>query len=83
MELKQISYDQMASKNMGKQNFKKDFLIKFKNSLNMHPSYLPYNRGRDIYYFSIIDKTPIGICIHKMNEKVDGGKYFLTKKNNY
>ena len=64
----------------GNKILKKDFLIKFKNNLNMHPSYLPYNRGRDPYYFSIIDKTPIGICIHKMNEKVDGGKYFLRKK---
>ena len=59
---------------------KREFLNKFKNNLNLHPSYLPFNRGRDPYYFSIIDKTPIGICIHKMNKKIDDGKYFLRKK---
>ena len=59
---------------------KKNFLLKFKNNLNLHPSYLPYNRGRDPYYFSIINNTPIGVCIHKMDETVDGGKYFLRKR---
>ena len=59
---------------------KKDFLKKFNNNLNLHPAYLPYNRGRDPYYFSIINKTPIGICIHKMDETIDGGKYYLRKR---
>ena len=59
---------------------KKDFINKFKNNLNLHPSYLPYNRGRDPYYFSIIDNTPVGVCIHRMDETIDGGEYFLKKK---
>lgn len=59
---------------------KKDFLQKFKNNLNLHPSYLPYNRGRDPYYFSIMNKTPIGVCLHKMDETIDGGKYYIKKK---
>ncbi len=61
---------------------KKNFLIKFRNNLNMHPSYLPFNRGRDPYYFSIINKTPIGVCIHKMDQTVDGGKFYVRKKIN-
>ena len=64
----------------GHKILKKDFISKFKNNLNLHPSYLPYNRGRDPYYFSIMDNTPIGVCIHKMDETVDGGKYYLKKK---
>ena len=60
--------------------FKKNFLSKFKNNLNLHPSYLPYNRGRDPYYFSIIENTPVGVCIHRMDQSIDGGKYFLRKK---
>ncbi len=63
--------------------FKKDFIKKFKNNLNLHPSYLPYNRGRDPYYFSIINNTPIGICIHQMDHTIDGGKYYLRKKYNF
>ena len=61
---------------------KKDFLKKFENNLNLHPAYLPYNRGRDPYYFSVIDQTPVGICIHRMDETVDGGRYYLRKKFN-
>jgi folate-dependent phosphoribosylglycinamide formyltransferase PurN len=64
----------------GHKILKKDFLKKFKSNLNLHPSYLPYNRGRDPYYFSIIDNTPIGVCIHRMDQTVDGGKYFIRKK---
>ena len=64
----------------GHKILKKDFLRKFKNNLNLHPSYLPYNRGRDPYYFSIMDGTPVGVCIHRMDESIDGGKYFLRKK---
>ena len=61
---------------------KKDFLSKFKNNLNLHPSYLPFNRGRDPYYFSILNRTPFGICIHKMDHTIDGGRYFLREKFN-
>ncbi len=64
----------------GHKILKKDFISKFKNNLNLHPSYLPYNRGRDPYYFSIMDNTPVGVCIHRMDETVDGGKYYLKKK---
>ncbi len=61
---------------------KKDFLSKFKNNLNLHPSYLPFNRGRDPYYFSILNRTPFGICIHRMDHTIDGGRYFLREKFN-
>ena len=64
----------------GFQIFKKDFLSKFKNNLNLHPSYLPFNKGRDPYYFSVLNRTPFGICIHKMDHTIDGGKYFLREK---
>ena len=43
---------------------------------------MPYNRGRDPYYFSIINNTPIGICIHEMDDTIDGGKYYIRKKFN-
>jgi len=59
---------------------KKKFLNKFKKNLNFHPSFLPYNRGRDPYYFAVVDQTPIGICIHEMDSTIDGGKYYVRKK---
>lgn len=59
---------------------KKNFLYKFKNNLNIHPSYLPFNRGRDPYYFSVLQRSVIGATIHKMDHTIDGGKYFVRKK---
>ena len=59
---------------------KREFLNKFENNLNLHPSYLPFNRGRDPYYFSILNGTPFGVCIHRMDHTIDGGKYFLREK---
>ncbi len=62
--------------------FKKEFLLKFNNNLNLHPSYLPYNRGKDPYIWSIINETPKGVSVHEMNEKIDSGKYYVRKKFN-
>ena len=63
--------------------FKKEFLNKFKNNLNLHPSYLPYNQGRDPYYFGVLNQTPIGVAIHEMDKKIDNGKYYVRKKINF
>ncbi|MAV05628.1 MAG: hypothetical protein CMI71_01295 [Candidatus Pelagibacter sp.] len=63
--------------------FKNEFLKKFKNNLNLHPSYLPYNKGRDPYYFSVLNQTPIGVAIHEMDKKVDNGNYYIRKKINF
>ena len=60
--------------------YKKNFLSKFKNNLNLHPSYLPYNRGKDPYCWSIYNSTPIGVTIHKMNHKIDKGKIYIRKR---
>ena len=79
MSIKKNQFDWLLNI-WGYKILKKNFLLKFKNNLNLHPSYLPYNRGRDPYYFSIINNTPIGVCIHRMDETVDGGKYFLRKR---
>ena len=63
--------------------FRKNFLSKFKKNLNLHPSFLPYNKGRDPYYFSLLNQTPIGITIHEMDEKIDNGKYFVRERFNF
>ncbi len=60
--------------------YKKEILKKFKNNLNLHPSFLPFARGKDPYYWSIYHEYPIGITIHEMDEKIDNGKIYLRKK---
>lgn len=44
-----------------------------KGCINLHPSFLPYNRGQFPNVWSIIDKTPAGSSIHYMSPKVDAG----------
>ncbi len=59
--------------------YKKNFLDKFKFNLNIHPSYLPYNRGKDPYIWSIINETPFGATIHQMNHKIDDGRFYARQ----
>ncbi len=42
-------------------------------AINLHISYLPYNRGSDPNPWSIIDNTPKGVTIHYIDEGVDTG----------
>ena len=62
--------------------YKFEILKKFKNNLNIHPSYLPYAKGKDPYVWSVNNNYPLGVTIHEMNEKIDSGKYFIQKKIN-
>jgi methionyl-tRNA formyltransferase len=41
--------------------------------LNLHPSYLPWNRGWHTPTWCILDKTPAGGTLHFMNSGIDTG----------
>lgn len=41
--------------------------------INLHRSYLPYNRGLDPLQWALIDDTPAGVTVHTMTEAVDAG----------
>ncbi|MDD3014475.1 MAG: dTDP-4-amino-4,6-dideoxyglucose formyltransferase [Candidatus Gastranaerophilales bacterium] len=41
--------------------------------VNIHPGLNPYNRGWYPQVFSIINKKPIGVTVHLMDEKIDHG----------
>lgn len=41
--------------------------------LNLHPAYLPYNKGWHTPSWAIIDKTPYGATLHFMAEALDEG----------
>lgn len=43
------------------------------NVVNIHNSYLPFNRGADPNLWSIVDKTPRGVTLHYMDVKLDKG----------
>lgn len=41
--------------------------------LNLHPAYLPYNRGANPNVWSIVEGTPVGVTLHYMDEGIDTG----------
>jgi methionyl-tRNA formyltransferase len=41
--------------------------------INLHPSYLPFNRGKYPAYWAIVDDTPFGATIHRVDAGVDTG----------
>ena len=40
---------------------------------NTHPSYLPYGKGKYPNFFALVEKTPFGVTLHKVDEGVDTG----------
>lgn len=44
-----------------------------KNVVNLHNSFLPFNRGADPNLWSIVDETPRGVTLHYIDTKLDKG----------
>ena len=70
------------------EKYKYDFLISFgyrymiskqvltlfnNKAINLHISYLPWNKGSDPNLWSILKNTPKGVAIHKMDTGLDTG----------
>lgn len=54
--------------------------IPHRGFLNLHPAYLPYNRGWHTPSWAIIDGTPYGATLHLMSEKLDEGDILAQKQ---
>jgi len=48
--------------------------------VNLHPSYLPYNRGQYPNVWSIVEGTPSGITLHYIDEGIDTGDIIAQKE---
>lgn len=55
-------------------NFLKDKII------NLHPSLLPWNRGYYPNFWSILEDTPKGVSIHKIDKGIDTGDILIQKE---
>lgn len=57
-----------------------DVLEKFPGKvINLHISYLPWNRGSDPNFWSFIDNTPKGVTIHLVDEGLDTGPVLVQR----
>jgi len=59
----------------------KEFLEIFsRGCYNLHPSYLPYNRGNYSNVWSIIGRTPAGVTLHMIDGGVDTGAIIAQRE---
>ena len=63
---------------------KKKIIAKIKRPIvNLHISYLPYNRGAYSNFWSFINNTPKGVTIHEIDNGIDTGRIIYRKKINF
>lgn len=74
------SYDIIISFGYRKIISEKILASLYRPPINLHMSYLPFNRGAHPNYWSFVEGGPIGISIHEINKKIDGGKIIIRKK---
>jgi methionyl-tRNA formyltransferase len=55
-------------------------LVEQARCINVHPGFNPYNRGWFSQTFSIINKLPVGVTIHEMDEQVDHGSIIVQQE---
>lgn len=48
--------------------------------INLHMSFLPFNRGAHPNFWSFVENTPRGISIHEVNNSIDAGPVIIRKK---
>jgi len=48
--------------------------------INLHPSYLPYNRGANPNIWSILDGTPTGATLHYVDPGIDTGDVIARRR---
>lgn len=58
--------------------FPKD-VVEATRCVNIHPGYLPYNRGMFPHVWSIINGLPAGATIHEMDKGIDTGPILARK----
>lgn len=51
-----------------------------KRAINLHISYLPWNRGADPNLWSFLEDTPKGVTIHYLTEALDKGDILFQKQ---
>jgi methionyl-tRNA formyltransferase len=63
--------------------FDDEILLKAKKSLNIHPSFLPFGRGRDPVVWAIRHSHPAGVTLHQITSGVDEGPIIIQEEVKY
>lgn len=57
-----------------------EIVAEYPKIINLHISYLPWNKGDNPNFWSFIDNTPKGVSIHFIDPGIDTGDILLQKK---
>lgn len=52
-------------------------------TLNLHPSLLPYARGKDPNFWAIVEESPFGVSIHHVTPEIDAGDVAFQREIAY
>ncbi|MDG2252936.1 MAG: formyltransferase family protein [Methylophilaceae bacterium] len=63
--------------------FNENLLSRVNNTLNIHPSFLPYGKGRDPVVWAIRFGHPAGVTLHEITAGVDEGPIFYQEEIEY
>lgn len=59
---------------------RKEILSLFpRGCINLHPSYLPFNKGAYPNVWSLVEETPAGVTLHYMDEGIDTGNIIAQR----
>lgn len=51
--------------------------------INTHPSYLPFNRGKNPNFWTLLNGDPYGVTIHKVTANIDDGDIMAQEEIEY
>jgi methionyl-tRNA formyltransferase len=54
--------------------------IPSEGALNLHPSYLPHNRGKSPNVWPLVEDTPAGVTLHSMDAEFDTGAIVAQRR---
>jgi len=57
-----------------------DIIEKYPDIVNLHVSYLPYNKGCDPNFWSWLENTPKGYTIHYIDQGIDTGDILIQEQ---
>ena len=63
--------------------FSAELISRAHRSLNIHPSFLPYGRGRESVVWSIRYGHPAGVTLHQIKNEIDKGLIYYQEQVKY
>lgn len=51
--------------------------------INTHPSFLPHNRGKHYNFWALIERSPFGVSLHRVDDGIDTGDIVAQESIDY